>query len=318
MNPDQLKSIALLQGINDTLLDALAAVLEQRDYADGQTIFAQGDPGDAMFFLVGGQVRIDVRTDAAGTARKTLTVLQPGEFFGELCLFDQKPRSASALASGSTQLLRLSKADFDQLMSQNNAAGLSVLSVMMRTSSDRIRRLSSQVVVYDEIGKAIGESQHLQPLLDVVLRQLFQAALADWGLLLLKSQFSDELEPRSVEGLELSPEQKMSIMTKRGFLDPMLKDPRPMLARNLAEEEPFRSWGRLGFELPALLLAPILVEQRLLGVIALGGRQSGQFDLDDLHLVCGVARQAGQAILNALHREEEAARSRHSRQFVRF
>jgi GAF domain-containing protein len=40
--------------------------------------------------------------------------------------------------------------------------------------------------------------------------------------------------------------------------------------------------------------------------------------LNDVNLVRGVARQAGQAIVNALHREEEAARSRHSRQFVRF
>ena len=91
-----------------------------------------------------------------------------------------------------------------------------------------------------------------------------------------------------------------------------------MVARNLAEEEPFKSWSRLGFELPSLLLAPITVEQRLLGIIALGGRESGQFDLNDLQPGRGVARQAGQAILNALHREEEAARSRHSRQFVRF
>jgi GAF domain-containing protein len=101
-------------------------------------------------------------------------------------------------------------------------------------------------------------------------------------------------------------------------LEPMQREPHPMLAKNLNEEEPFKAWSRFGFELPALLLAPITVEDRLLGVVALGGREPGQFDLNHLNLVCGVARQAGQAIMNALHREEEAARSRHSRQFVRF
>lgn len=54
------------------------------------------------------------------------------------------------------------------------------------------------------------------------------------------------------------------------------------------------------------------------GVIVLGGRQPGQFDLNDLNLACGVARQTAQAILNARHREEEHARARHGRQFVRF
>jgi len=48
---------------------------------------------------------------------------------------------------------------------------MSVLFAMIRTSSDRIRRLSTHLVVYDEIGKAIGESKSLQALLDVVLHQ---------------------------------------------------------------------------------------------------------------------------------------------------
>jgi GAF domain-containing protein len=50
----------------------------------------------------------------------------------------------------------------------------------------------------------------------------------------------------------------------------------------------------------------------------LGGKERGQLDLNALHLAQGVARQAAQAILNARHREEEQARSRHSKQFVRF
>jgi len=50
----------------------------------------------------------------------------------------------------------------------------------------------------------------------------------------------------------------------------------------------------------------------------LGGHEPAQFDLNALNLVRGVARQASQAILNARHREEQQARSRHSRQFVRF
>ena len=54
------------------------------------------------------------------------------------------------------------------------------------------------------------------------------------------------------------------------------------------------------------------------GLIMLGGNEREQLDVNALHLARGVARQAGQAILNARHREEEQARSRHSRQFVRF
>jgi hypothetical protein len=73
---------------------------------------------------------------------------------------------------------------------------MGVLFAMIRTSSDRIRRLNSHLVVYDEIGKAIGESKNLQGLLDVVLHHFARATFADWGLLLLKSQFSSSLEIR--------------------------------------------------------------------------------------------------------------------------
>ena len=318
MKPEELKRIAVLQAMDDAALARLAAVLEDRNLADGQSVFAEGEPGDSMYFLMGGRIRVEKLTDAAGASRKTLAVLEPGDYFGEMALFDQKPRSASAVADGPARVLGLSKAAFDALLEQEGRAGMSVLFAMIRTSSDRIRRLSTHLVVYDEIGKAIGESRSLQELLDVVLHQLRAATLAEWGLLLLKPRFAAGLIVRSVEGVALTPEQREALQEGRGFLEPVLAEPRQMAVGNLETEEPFKSCARLGFELPALLVTPILTDGQLLGLIALGDREIGQFNLNAVNLAQGVARQAGQAILNALHREEEQARSRHSRQFVQF
>jgi CRP/FNR family cyclic AMP-dependent transcriptional regulator len=318
MKPQDLQCITVLKAVADDSLERLAAVLEERRFGTGQVICAEGDPGDSMFFILEGPVNVEKRTSATNASTKTLTTLTPGDYFGEMSLFDQQPRSASAVAGGETRLALLPKAAFDLLMEHHSATALSVLFAMIRTSSDRIRRLSSQLVVYDEIGKAIGESRSLQELLDAVLDQLCQTTLADWGLFVLRSQFSSELELRSLKGLALTAPQKELIATGKGFLAPVIQQPRELLVKTFGEEEPFKSCLRFGFELPALLLAPILVENRLLGIFALGARESGHFDLNDLNLVRGVARQAGQAILNALHREEESARSRHSRQYVRF
>ncbi len=318
MNPHDLKNIVILQAVSAEALDRLATVLDERRFSAGQVIYAEGAPGDSMLFILEGSVRVEKRTSVTGTDTKTLTVLAAGDHFGEMSLFDQQPRSAAAVAGGETRLAQLPKAAFDTLLKSSSEAGLSVLFAMIRTASDRIRRLTSQLIVYDEIGKAIGESGSLQALLDVVLNQLSEATSADWGLLLLRSQFSTDWELRSSKGLTLSEQQKESIASGKGFIERMVQDPQGLIVRNISEEEPFKSGSRFGFELPALLLAPILVENRLRGIIALGDREIGEFTLNDLHLVHGVARQAGQAILNALHREEEAARSRHSRQFVRF
>ncbi len=318
MNPEQLKLIAVLQGVDEEALGRLAAVLEEKDCADGQTIFAEGDPGDSMYFIAQGRVRIEKRAQAASALHKTLTVLEAGDYFGEMALLDQKPRSASALAAGTARVLRLSKAAFDEMQRRSSVAALSVLFAMIRTSSERIRRLSTQLVVYDEVGKAIGEARDLQALLDVILQQLLSATYADWGLLVLRSQFSERLELRGRINLTLSPEQSEAVSNGQGFLGPVLRDPQDQLVSSFGDQEPFKSCARLGFETASLLLSPITLEGQLLGLIGLGGQERDQFDLNALHLARGVARQAAQAILNARHREEQEARSRHSRQFVRF
>ena len=318
MNPEELKHIAVLQTMDGEALARLAAVLEQKDYAEGETVFTEGDPGDSMYFIVKGCIRIEKRAQASGAVHKTLAVLEAGDYFGEMALLDQKPRSASAVAAGSVSILRLSKEAFDQMQAQSSVAGMSVLFAMIRTSSERIRRLSAQVVVYDEVGKAIGESRDLQTLLDVILQQLSAATLADWGLLLLRSQFSERLELRGEANLTLTSAQREAVSNGQGFLGPALLHPEHQRVASFDEQEPFKSCARLGFETASLLLSPISVEGQLLGLIVLGGNERDQFDLNALNLARGVARQAGQAILNARHREEEQARSRHSRQFVRF
>jgi CRP/FNR family transcriptional regulator, cyclic AMP receptor protein len=318
MNPEELKRIAVLQAMDAEALARLAAALEQKDYDDGQTVFAEGDPGDSMYFILQGCIRIEKRAQAAGAVRKTLAVLETGDYFGEMALLDQKPRSASAVAAGRVNILRLSKAAFDQMQAGNSVAGMSVLFAMIRTSSDRIRRLSAQVVVYDEVGKAIGEAQELQTLLDVILQQLSSATFADWGLLLLRSQFSDHLELRGQANLTLTPAQREAVSNGQGFLEPVLRSPADQLVADFADEERFKPCACLGFETASLLLSPIAVSDQVLGLILLGGNERAHFDLNALNLVRGVARQTAQAILNARHREEEQARSRHSRQYVRF
>ncbi len=323
MNPEELKKIAVLQALDSEALTGLAAVLEQKQLSDGELVFAEGAPGDSMYFLAEGRVRIEKRA-RAGSAQsgaadsKILTVLEAGDYFGEMALLDQKPRSASAIAAGRVKVLRLSRAAFDQMQENNRVVGMGVLFAMIRTASERIRRLSGQLVVYDEVGKAIGEARDLQALLEVILQQLLSATFADWGFILLRSQFADGLELRTQANLTLTSDQRDAIAAGQGFVQPALQNSQGQLIDAFGEQEPSKSWSRLGFETPSLLLSPITLEHQLLGLMVLGGQERGQFDLDALNLARGVARQAAQAILNARHREEEQARSRHARQFVRF
>ncbi len=318
MNSEELKQIAVLRDLDSVALARLAAALEEKVFTDEQIVFAEDDPGDSMFFIARGCIRIVKRPQATGASPKTLAVLEAGDYFGEMALFDQQPRSASAFAAGEVRLLQLSKAAFDEIQRHSAAAGMSVLFAMLRTSSERIRRLSAHVVVYDEVGRSIGEAPDLQTLLDAILQQLSSATEADWGMLLLRSQFGQNLELRSQVNLALTPNQIRAVTSGEGFLGPVMQNPRHQVVTNFGEQEPFKSCVRLGFETASVLLSPITLEGKLLGLIVLGVAKPGHFDLNALNLARGVARQAAQAIINARHREEQEARLRHSQQFVRF
>src|SRR5512139_2603631 len=76
-----------------------------RQFPNGAIIIKQGDPGQSMFLIRSGKVRIF--NDAEG-GETTLTTLGQGDFFGEMALFDDHPRSASAEAVGDVQLAEVS------------------------------------------------------------------------------------------------------------------------------------------------------------------------------------------------------------------
>jgi CRP/FNR family cyclic AMP-dependent transcriptional regulator len=63
----------------------------------------EGDVGNAVYFIAEGAVKIEKRIEASGTEAKTLAILGAGDFFGEMSLFDGKPRSAATLALGPTK-----------------------------------------------------------------------------------------------------------------------------------------------------------------------------------------------------------------------
>jgi CRP-like cAMP-binding protein len=271
-----------------------------------------------MYFIVNGCIRVEKRPQDDSGGLKTLALLDPGDYFGEMALLDQKPRSASAVAAGNAFVLRLTKESFDELQRKHAAAGTSLLFGMIRTSSDRIRRLSSHLIVFDEVGKAIGESRELRILLDVILQQLAAATEADWGLVLLRPEFSERLEVRCEYKITLNASQREAIGNAQGFLGPVLQKLQPYLVVNSDEQEPFRSCQRVGFETASLLISPIIQQEHFLGLIILGGQRPARFDLNALNLVRGVARQTAQAIMSARYREEQQARLRHSKKYVRF
>lgn len=111
---DDLQNIRLLQGLDPNTLEQLSRLLQPREFADGATILRQGEPTDALYFLLCGSVRV-VLTDPEGV-RHTLVTLSAGDCFGERALLTGQPRTADVVAIGSVRTLALAKDDFQALL----------------------------------------------------------------------------------------------------------------------------------------------------------------------------------------------------------
>jgi uncharacterized membrane protein len=100
-------------------------------------IFAQGDSGDSMYIVESGDINIHLPGDAS--QRISLKDIARGEYFGELSLFDDKPRSASALATTNTVLLELQRSTLKAYLQRRPGAAMAIL----RTMSERLRETNT-------------------------------------------------------------------------------------------------------------------------------------------------------------------------------
>src|SRR5437867_3518582 len=136
LKPGALRRVKILAGLNERELERFLDFMELHQARQGTEVVKQGAPGDAMFLLLEGEVR--VRVMIAGKER-ILVTLAAGEFFGEVALLDGGPRSADVLASKDSLLLRISAAAFQKLIREAPDLAAPFLFAIGRTLVARIR-----------------------------------------------------------------------------------------------------------------------------------------------------------------------------------
>ena len=125
-----LRKVVLFEGLDDEGLAALEKRLRRRRFGKGHVLFMRGDPGDDLFIIESGTVKICL-TSAEGK-EITLALLGPGEFLGELALLDGQPRSSDALTIEPCQFLLLGRNDFRQFIQERPSVTLQLLEVLSR------------------------------------------------------------------------------------------------------------------------------------------------------------------------------------------
>jgi hypothetical protein len=134
--PGCLRRIKILADLKDAQLAHLAEFLDMQDVPQWTVIFQQGDSSDSMYLVMAGELR--ARTMVAGK-ETILATFSPGDFFGDMALFDQGPRSADVLANVDSTLFKLPHASFERLTREAPALATPFLQATARTMAARIR-----------------------------------------------------------------------------------------------------------------------------------------------------------------------------------
>ena len=139
---ENIRDSHMLRDISDTDLQKLADVCEKRRMSEGTTIFIENMPGEALFLISKGIVRVS-KMFAEGD-EKTLVVLGPEDIFGEMAIVDGLPRSATARVAEDAELISLKKQDFEKLCQQEARLALQLIRNIVKVFSKRIREANDE------------------------------------------------------------------------------------------------------------------------------------------------------------------------------
>ncbi len=150
-----LKSVPLFAGFPDEQLRALVSVVTRCSVPRGSMIMAAGDPIDSLYIVISG--RLKVMMSEADGKEVILSILGPGEFFGEMGLIDDYPRSASVVSIEPCELFSVTKRDFKKCIVENVEMSMTVMRGLVRRLREADRKIGSLAMlnVYGRVARLL-------------------------------------------------------------------------------------------------------------------------------------------------------------------
>ena len=135
--------VAIFEDLDDAELRSVAEICREERFASGQYVFREGEPGNRLYLITDGEVRIS--RDVPGSGEEALAVLKRGAMFGEMSVFDRTERSTHAIANGGATALTISRPDFEMLLDFDRDLALKVLWAVVHMLSRRLRQTNDSL-----------------------------------------------------------------------------------------------------------------------------------------------------------------------------
>ena len=150
-----LRAVPLFSSVPDEQLRTLATVVTRRSLTRGATVMVAGDQTDSLYIILSGRLKV-MMSDAEGK-EVILSILGPGEFFGEMGLIDDSPRSASVVAIEPCELLSIAKRDFNKCLAENFEMAMAVMRGLVRRLREADRKIGSLALldVYGRVARLL-------------------------------------------------------------------------------------------------------------------------------------------------------------------
>ena len=150
-----LKAVPLFASFPEDQLRMLTSVITRRSLPRSTTVMASGDPTDSLYIVLSGRLKV-MMSDAEGK-EVILSILGPGEFFGEMGLIDDAPRSASVVSIEACELLSIAKRDFKKCLAENFDMAQAVMRGLVRRLRDADRKIGSLALldVYGRVARLL-------------------------------------------------------------------------------------------------------------------------------------------------------------------
>jgi CRP-like cAMP-binding protein len=134
-----LRTVPIFSELTDADIASLARLASRRQYPKDTVVFFENEEGDFFFMIVTGRIKVTILGDDGREV--ILSILGPGDFFGEMALLDNEPRSATAIAIEDSELLSLHRHDFQTVLADNR----SIMAALIKILAARIRRANHQI-----------------------------------------------------------------------------------------------------------------------------------------------------------------------------
>lgn len=143
---DLLKKIPLFEELTEQELEKIGRICVRESHAKDTVMFFEGDTGNRCYIITKGQVRISKFIPNIG--EEALAVMKAGDYFGEMALIDNFPRSAHAIANSDLEVLSICKSDLDKVLTTDRELGYKLLWAFTRTLSKRLREMNEKMASF--------------------------------------------------------------------------------------------------------------------------------------------------------------------------